>query len=598
MQTLKKILDLLTIHEKKRGAVLLFLILCMAFIDVLGVASIMPFMAVLANPDLILTNPVLKYLYNVSSILGISGTKQFLFFFGTIVFFLLITSVAVRAVTHYAQLRFVLMRECSIGSRLIESYLHQPYVWFLQRNSADFGKTILSEVQQVIYETMLPMIYLCTQGVVALALLSLIFAIDPKLSLIVGTVFSISYAVIFYFVKNILSKIGSERLRANEERFISVNEAFGSIKEVQIGRLEKNYIDRFKKPAQIFARCQSSSTLISQLPRYFIEGIAFGGIVLLLLILVAKGNLFSDVVPVVSLYVFAGYRLMPCMQQIYVSFTQLRVSQAGLNVIHKDLMNLKYFDKFPETTSRIKLTKSIKLNDISFYYPNSQKAALKNINLSIPAFSKVAFVGATGSGKTTMIDLILGLLDPSQGTLQVDGNIINNNSKRFWQKSIGYVPQQVFLTDSSVEENIAFGVDPKNIDRQAVEWASKIANLHNFVMSELPNNYNAIVGERGVRLSGGQRQRIAIARALYHKPQVLILDEATSALDGLTEQAVMEAVKNLENKITTILVTHRLSTVKDFDIIFLLEQGKLKDQGSYEELRQSSVIFKKMSEAI
>jgi ABC-type multidrug transport system fused ATPase/permease subunit len=598
MKNLKKILDLLSIYEKKRAAALLILILCMAFIDVLGVASIMPFMAVLANPDLILTNPVLKYFYNVSSIFGIDGTKQFIFFFGTVVFFLLITSVVIRAVTHYAQLRFALMREYTIGSRLIESYLHQPYVWFLQRNSADFGKQILSEVQQVIYETMLPMISLFSQGLVALTLLLLIFAIDPKLALIIGITFSISYGVIFYFVKNILSKIGSERLRANEERFISINEAFGSIKEVQIGRLEKNYIDRFKKPAEIFARCQSASTLISQMPRYFIEGISFGGIVLLLLILIANGNLFSDVVSKISVYVFAGYRLIPCMQQIYVSFTQLRVSQAGLNVIHKDLMSLKSFDKFSETISATKLIKSIELSDISFDYPNNQKAALKNINLSIPAFSKVGFVGVTGSGKTTIIDLILGLLDPSQGTLKVDGNIINSNNKKSWQKSIGYVPQQVFLIDSSVKENIAFGVNPKNIDNQAVEWASKIANLHSFVMNELPNNYNTIVGERGVRLSGGQRQRIAIARALYHKPQVLILDEATSALDGLTEQSVIEALKNLENKITTILVTHRLSVVKDFDIIFLLEQGELKAQGSYEELRQFSTIFKKMSKTI
>ena len=258
-------------------------------------------------------------------------------------------------------------------------------------------------------------------------------------------------------------------------------------------------------------------------------------------------------------------------------------------------MNLKSSEKNFDTQSIIKLTKSIELNNISFDYPNSTKTTLKNINLSIPAFSKVGFVGATGSGKTTISDLILGLLDPNQGALIVDGNIITINNKRSWQKSIGYVPQQIFLIDDSIAANIAFGVDPKDIDRQAVEWASKIANLHNFVMNELPNNYNTVVGERGIKLSGGQRQRIAIARALYHKPQVLILDEATSALDSLTEQTVMEAMKNLKNKITMILITHRLSTVKNFDTIFLLDQGELKDKGSYEELKQSSAIFKEMS---
>ncbi len=598
MQTFKKILDLLTVHEKKRAVLLLILILFMAFIDVLGVASILPFVTVLTNPDLILTNSVLKYLYDKSNILGVNDNEEFIFIFGVLVFFLLITSITFRAVTQYAQVRFALMREHSIGSRLIESYLHQPYLWLLQRNTGDFGKTILSETNQVINETLLPMLNLITQTAVTVVILVLLLLVDPKLALIVGLVFSISYVVIFYFVKNILHKIGFKRALANKERYISVNEAFGSIKEVKVGGLEEGYINRFQKPSKIFEESQSLSTVISQLPRYFIEGIAFGGIVLLLLVLIAKGNLFSEIVPIIALYAFAGYRLLPSLQQIYVAFTQLRVSNAGLNVVHEDLMNLKYSEKNFDTKSTIKLTKSIELNNISFDYPNSQKIALKNINLSIPVFSKVGFVGATGSGKTTMIDLILGLLNPIQGTLEVDGNIIIDNSKRAWQKSIGYVPQQVFLTDSSIEKNIAFGVDPKNIDRQAVERASKIANLHNFIMSELPNNYNTIVGERGVRLSGGQRQRIAIARALYHKPQVLILDEATSALDGLTEQTVMEAVKNLENKITTIIVTHRLSTVKDFDIIFLLEQGKLKDQGSYEELRQSSAIFKKMSETI
>ena len=598
MQTFKKILDLLTVHEKKRAVLLLILILFMAFIDVLGVASILPFVTVLTNPDLILTNSVLKYLYDKSNILGVNDNEEFIFIFGVLVFFLLIASITFRAVTQYAQVRFALMREHSIGSRLIESYLHQPYLWLLQRNTGDYGKVILSETNQVIYDAILPTLNLIAQTAVTVAILVLLLLVDPKLALIVGLVFSISYAVIFYFVKNILYKIGFKRVLANKERYISVNEAFGSIKEVKVGGLEESYINRFQKPSKIFAQSQSLSMVISQLPRYFIEGIAFGGIVLLLLALIAKGNLFSEIVPIIALYAFAGYRLLPSLQQIYVAFTQLRVSNAGLNIVHEDLMNSKYSKKNFDTKSTIKLTKSIELNNISFDYPNSQKIALKNINLSIPVFSKVGFVGATGSGKTTMIDLILGLLNPIQGTLEVDGNIIIDNSKRAWQKSIGYVPQQVFLTDSSIEKNIAFGVDPKNIDRQAVERASKIANLHNFIMSELPNNYNTIVGERGVRLSGGQRQRIAIARALYHKPQVLILDEATSALDSLTEQAVMEAMKNLENKITIIKVTHRLSTVKDFDIIFLLEQGKLKDQGSYEELRQSSAIFKKMSETI
>ena len=214
--------------------------------------------------------------------------------------------------------------------------------------------------------------------------------------------------------------------------------------------------------------------------------------------------------------------------------------------------------------------------------------------MTIPAFNKVGIIGATGSGKTTTVDLILGLLDPSEGTLSVDGNVIDYNNKRSWQKSIGYVPQQIFLSDNSIAVNIAFGVNTKNIDYQAVEQAAKIANLHDFIIKEMPKQYNTIIGERGVRLSGGQRQRIGIARALYHKPQILILDEATSALDNLTEDAVIETIYKIEKKITIIQIAHRLRTVQKCDTIFVLDKGELKAQGTYNELSKSNKLFKEI----
>jgi ABC-type multidrug transport system fused ATPase/permease subunit len=331
------------------------------------------------------------------------------------------------------------------------------------------------------------------------------------------------------------------------------------------------------------------------LPRYFIEGIAFGGMVLLVLILMKDGDLFANIIPVIALYAFAGYRIMPAIQQIYVAFTQLRISRAALDEIHKDLMSSQFYEKDVTEIEVMPLTRSIVLNNIHFNYPNSQQLALKNINLSIPAFKKVGFVGVTGSGKTTTVDLILGLLSPNKGTVSVDGNIISSKNKSCWQKNIGYVPQQIYLIDDSVSANIAFGSNFQKIDRIAVEQAAKTANLHDYVTKELPNNYNTIIGERGTRLSGGQRQLIGIARALYHKPQVLILDEATSALDNITEQSIMNAINNLGKEVTIILIAHRLSTVKNCDIIFLLEKGELKDQGTYEELSKSSALFKKMS---
>ena len=230
------------------------------------------------------------------------------------------------------------------------------------------------------------------------------------------------------------------------------------------------------------------------------------------------------------------------------------------------------------------LNKKINLKNIHYNYPNTSRSALKDINLIIPAKSTVGLIGPTGCGKTTTIDIILGLLEAQKGTLEVDGKVITKQNSRSWQRSIGYVPQHIFLSDNTVSANIAFGEDPRSINQKAVEKATKIANLHNFVIDELSNHYQTTIGERGVRLSGGQRQRIGIARALYHNPQVLILDEATSALDNQTEKAVMDAVNNLSKNITIILIAHRLNTVKNCDIIFKLDKGQLVAQGTYDEI--------------
>ena len=334
--------------------------------------------------------------------------------------------------------------------------------------------------------------------------------------------------------------------------------------------------------------------MINQIPRFILEAVAFGSILLLILYTMADTGSFNNVIPILSLYVFTGYRLLPAAQQIYASFTSMSFAGPSLDKLHDDLKNLK---KFNENTEKniLTLSKKIILKNINYSYPNSSRTALNNINLIIPANSKVGFVGTTGSGKTTTVDIILGLLEAQKGTLEVDDTIITNQNTRAWQRSIGYVPQQIYLSDDTVEANIAFGQEIKNINKEAVEKAAKIANLHNFVIEELPNKYQTTIGERGVRLSGGQRQRIGIARALYHNPQVLILDEATSALDNETEEAVMEAVNNIGKNITIILIAHRLNTVKNCDIIFKLEKGRIVDQGSFESLINNNYISDKQT---
>ena len=591
MQTFKKLLNLLTVRERKSTAFLLGMILIMALVDMIGVASILPFMAVLTNPNIIETNNFLNSMFEASKKFGIENNQEFLFVLGILVFLLLITSLSIRAITTYVQLRFIQMLEYSMTKRLVEGYLHQPYSWFLSRHSADIGKNILSEVAAVIGGGIKPIIEIIAKGMVAIALITLLFLANPKLTLIIGLLLGGTYILIFYFIRSYLRKIGEKRLANNELRFKSIIEAFGAAKEVKIGGLEQTYVERFSGPSYIFAKTQASSGVIAQLPRYILEAIAFGGVLLIILYMMAQSGNFSTALPILSLYVFAGYRLMPALQQIYSSFTQLAFIGPSIEKLHEDIKSLKPFNR-NQDQSALLFNKSITLKNVHYNYPNASRTALKDINLTIPIKSTVGLVGATGSGKTTTVDIILGLLEAQKGTLEIDGKIITQQNKRSWQKAIGYVPQHIYLTDDTISANIAFGVEIEDINQEAVEKASKIANLHEFIIDELPKKYQTTIGERGVRLSGGQRQRIGIARALYHNPQVLILDEATSALDNQTEKVVMDAVNNLNKDRTIILIAHRLGTVKNCDTIFLLDKGQLQHKGTFEELINVSENFR------
>ncbi len=590
MQTFNKLIFLLTRAERKHAALLLILIVIMAILDMIGVASILPFMTVLTNPSLIETNLILKSLFQASSVFGVSSIEQFLFTLGVLVLILLILSLSFKAFTTYILIKFVQMREYSIGKRLIEGYLYQPYSWYLNQNSADLGKNILSEIQQLIASGMRPMMDLISKGMIAFALITLLILADPKLAFTVGIIIGGAYIFIYYFVKKYLNKIGKERLYNNQLRFTSVSEAFGAIKEVKVGGLEQTYIKNFADSSKIFAQTQASSIVIGQLPRFILEAIAFGGILLIILYVMSKTGNFNNALPIISLYVFAGYRLMPALQQIYVAFTRLTFIGISLDKLHNDIKNLKIF-KNDKEQKIMSFNKSIVLKNICYNYPSSTRTVLKNINMKINAKTIVGLVGPTGSGKTTIVDIILGLLTIQKGSLEVDGKIINQQNLRSWQGSIGYVPQNIFLADNSISANIAFGSPKTDINQEAVEKASKIANLHEFVVDELPEKYQTTIGERGVRLSGGQRQRIGIARALYRDPKILILDEATSALDNQTEKAVMDAVNNLRKDITVILIAHRLNTVKRCDKVFLLEKGLIKNEGTFQELTNINENF-------
>ena len=583
MQTLKKILFLLSSSEKKNAGLLLLMILIMAILDTIGVASILPFMAVLTNPSLIETNTILNSMFQISKKFGVENIQHFLFSLGIIVFFVLVASLIFKAITTYAQIKYSQMREFSIGKRLVEGYLHQPYSWFLNQHSTELGKTILSEVAQVVNTGIRPLIELIAKGIVAIALVSLLLIADPILAITICFSLGGIYLIIFYFIKSFTNRLGKDRLKNNQLRFKILSEAFGASKEVKVSGLEDVYIKGFSKSAQVFAQTQASAVAVAQLPRFILEAIAFGGILLIIIYIMSQTGSFNNSIPIISLYVFAGYRLIPSLQQIYASFTSLTYAGPAIDKLTNEIKNLKHTNiKYRQKV--LPLSKSIQLKNICYNYPASSRTVLKDINLCIPAKSTVGVVGITGSGKTTLIDIILGLLEAQKGTIEVDGQIITKHNVRSWQDSIGYVPQHIYLSDNTIAENIAFGVELKNIDYESVKKAAEIANLNRFVSEELPEKYQTIIGERGIRLSGGQRQRIGIARAMYHNPQLLIFDEATSSLDNLTEQIVMDAINNLGQHRTIIIIAHRLNTLKNCDIVFKIENGKIIEQEKFSKI--------------
>lgn len=595
IDTYRMIFQLLEKRERARFLLLLAMILFMSLLDVAGVASILPFLAVLADPEILHGSGPLAIAYTW---LGMSSERSFLLLLGVLVFLIVVVGLAFKTMTLYALTRFSTMRNYTISSRLLHGYMSQPYVWFLGRHSADLGKTVLSEVDQVISGSVIPAMMLLAHSTVLIALVALLMFVDAKTTIIASTLLVGSYVTIFVLVKRLLSRLGERRVDANVQRYKIASEALGGIKDVKLLGLERAFLRRFRPSAEAFASTQAAGRIISQVPRFALEAVAFGGMLIFILTLLAQGDRrLEEIVPILGLFAFASVRMFPATQQVYQALTAMRFGRYALAALHRDFLETGDAE-LPELDIRpMRLERSIELRGVSFQYPKSTLLALDDLTLVIDAQSTVGLVGGTGAGKTTAVDILLGLIRPTEGALLVDGTAINAANLSAWQRAVGYVPQQIFLTDDTVTANVAFGVPASEVDHAEVERAATVAGLHRFITTELPEGYASMVGERGVRLSGGQRQRIGIARALYHDPEVLVFDEATSALDNLTERAVMDAVRNLAGFKTIILVAHRLSTVESCDKIFLIDQGGVLAEGNYQELLASSARFRELVEA-
>lgn len=581
LDTFRKLRALLSVREQRQALLLLALMLVVGIMELAGVASILPLIAVISEPGVVESNPWLKMAYEG---FGFSEINSFFVALSVVVFVIVVGRTALTALSSYAILRFSAMRGYSLGLRLLRNFLGRPYSWFLNQHSTDLSKTILSEVEEVIRSSMMPALQLLSQAITAVFLIGLVVFLDPAVAISAVLVLGLSYGAIYLVVRNLLLRVGRGRVEANQERYRIAHEALSGIKDVKVAGLETAYIKRFEVPSYIFERHRSSLQVLGDTPRYALEAIAIGGmlIVIMALLLRSQGSI-AAALPTIAVYGFAGLRLLPVVQGLYRSVVMLRASGVALDKIFAEL-KVPQGDLSKVAVEPLPVRNGIELRTVSFAYPAADREALRDISLNIPVHSSIGLVGKTGAGKSTLVDLILGLLEPQAGSLLVDGTLIDLTNVRRWQRSIGYVPQSIFLADESIAANIAFGVPAEQIDMAAVERAARMASLHDFVTTELSQGYATMVGERGVRLSGGQRQRVGIARALYHDPEVLVFDEATSALDNQTEKSVMEAVRNLSGRKTIIMIAHRLTTVQDCDRIFVLDKGKITASGPWSEI--------------
>ena len=570
LSSLKQLWQILSPLDKRKVIYVFILVMGMAFIESAGVISIMPFLAVLSNPDVVESNSYLKQLYDFT---GAANKQNFILYLGFLSLFVVMCSTVFKIVTQYAVNRFASLQRHYFSTRLLKTYLQQNYEFFIQRNSATLAKNILSEVDQLIWTMILPALTLMSYGVVLLSMVGILLLYDPLMAIATAFVLGLFYASIYMLVRKKLTQIGQEFTQANKERYQTCQEALAGIKDVMINNAEHGYIKQFEESSRVFARHIATRETLGQVPLNIIETVGYGCLIGLAMLLVVSGKEVSHILPVLGLYGFAAYRMLPAAQNMYRAISQIKFSEQVLSVLKPEFAlekdELKHIEK--DSTQYLKFEHSIRLENISFAYPNRiESPILNNFSLEVKKNASLGIIGKSGSGKSTLMDIILGLLFPQQGKVYIDDVELTADNITQWRDLVGYVPQNIYLADKSIAENIAFGVAKIDIDLKRVEFVARQAQIDDFIQSQLPLGYHTLVGERGVMLSGGQRQRIGIARALYKNPQVLFMDEATSALDTETEQAVNEAIQNLNGKMTMVIIAHRESAVAQCNQILKL----------------------------
>jgi HlyD family secretion protein len=595
----RQLLNLLTIGQRKDFIFFQVLLVIMSFLEVIGIASIIPFMTLVGDMSVLRQDTLIAKFYYFS---GFSSENDFVFLLGIGVFIFLFIASIFSMFSTWKLSMFAFEAGAEISNKLYNHYLSQNWMFHTAITSAEMSKKITVETGRITGGVLLPFMLMNARLVFVLFLAVAILIYDPIISLTGILIILILYLTIYRFVKNRLNRNGMIITKLNRQRFRLMNNAFGGIKDLLLLGRGNYYKKHFFKVSEEMAISQGNNTAMAAIPRYIVEIIAFGLIMLLLLTLfvINNGNL-SLILPVLSVYALAGFKLLPSFQQIYSSFTTIKANISAFDEVFTDLKNYNAnadsVNLLKENKQNIiQLKKNIALENISFSYPSKKELVLNNVNMKIPFNSVVGVVGPSGAGKSTLIDIILGLIKPQYGKLKIDGNVIDDIEKiRAWQNNIAYVSQNIFLSEQSIEENIAFGIDKNEIDQQRLVEVINYANLTEFIKS-LENKINTQVGERGVRLSGGQKQRIGIARALYNKKNFVIFDEATSSLDGFAEKKIMDTIYALKEQKTIILIAHRLKTVEKCDLIFFMDKGKIIDQGTYHQLIEKNETFRNLTQ--
>lgn len=580
---LKKINYVLDRKQKINLGILLIIIFIGAFVELLGVSAVMPLIDVAMQPETIHEK---WYFILISKYTGITDANQMVLFLAVLLIIIYILKNIYVMAMYSLQYRFVFNNQQRLSVRMMKSYMQQDYLFHVSKNVAEFQRNITSDVNGF-FTVALNVLQFLAEFSVSTVLVIFLLIQDWVSTIAVAALLFLFMGIFTIFFKKVLVKIGEESRKANVLVTKWLFQAFSGIKEIKVANKESFFITNYDKNYKDCARVQRQQSILTYLPKPVMETVCICSLMLAMIIKIAvmKSDIVSFVTTL-SVFAVAAFRMLPSFNKITGYISSMMFNKPAIDSVYKDLKEIEQFmgQKIVrhEDTISITLNKSIQFNDVSFHYLESDKWILKDANLEIQKNTSVALIGASGAGKTTAADLILGILEPQEGTVTIDGVDIKKCMKS-WHEDIGYIPQVIYLMDDNIRANVAFGIPEEEIDDAAIEKALREAQLDQFVHA-LPDGLDTMIGDRGVKLSGGQRQRIGIARALYRNPNVLVLDEATSALDSDTEREVMEAIDGLHGTRTLIVIAHRLSTLRKCDKIYEVGNGRFTERNKVEVL--------------